>query len=171
MESVHSLPPSDETEIRNDMPTRTIPRSETTYSPSLGSSQAMSVDVANQSSAVADLTGEIERQRLIAESELRQQEIRQSRQLEKVGHQAASVLHSTTQELTESHRNEAIEYVANSTENAFNKLIEQNQEIQQMASNDERTRQMITARKNQLRNQKKRTRDTKTSEPKSQKRT
>ena len=43
--------------------------------------------------------------------------------------------------------------VANLTENAFNKLNKQSQEIQQMAPNDERTRQMITARKNQLRNQ------------------
>ena len=108
MESMYSLPLSDETEIRDDMSTRTIPRPETTYLPSSGSSQAMSVDVANQSSAVADLTGEVERQRLTAENELRQQEIRQSHQLETVRQQAASVLQSTTQELTESHRNEAV---------------------------------------------------------------
>ena len=107
MESMHSLPPSDETEIRDDMPTRTMPRSETTYLPSLNSRQAMSDNVANQSSAVADLTGEIERQRLIAENELRQQAIRQTRQLEIVRQEAAPVLQPTTQALTESHRNEA----------------------------------------------------------------
>ena len=84
MESMQSLPPSDETEIRDDMSTRAIPRSETTYLPSLSRSQAMSDDVANQSSAVADHTGEIERQRLIAENELRQQDIIQTRQLELV---------------------------------------------------------------------------------------
>ena len=93
--------------------------------------------------------------------------------MEIVRQQAASVLQSTTQELTEPHRNEAAAYVANITKNtlnALNKLNKQNQEIQQMASNDERTRQMITDRKNQLRNQEKE-QDTKTSEPKSQKRT
>ena len=73
---------------------------------------------------------------------------------------AASVLHSTTQPLTKSHRNEAttaIAHVSNLTENALNRLNKQNQEPQQMAENDERldarSRQMITARKNQLRNQ------------------
>ena len=59
---MHSLSPSDETEMRDGMSTH----SKTTYLPSLGSSQAMSVDVANQSSAVADVTGEIERQKQIA---------------------------------------------------------------------------------------------------------
>ena len=63
---MHSLPPSDETEIRDDMSTRAIPRSETTYLPSLSSRQAMGDDVANQSSAVADLTKEVERQKRIA---------------------------------------------------------------------------------------------------------
>ena len=101
MESMHSLSPSDETEMRDD----TSVRPKTTYLPSLGSSQAMSDNVANQSSAVADLTGEIERQKQIAENELRQQDIRQSQQLEPVRQQAASVLQATTQELTESHRN------------------------------------------------------------------
>ena len=52
MESLHSLPPSEETEIRDDMSTRTIPRSEASHQ----SSQAMS-------SAVAGYTNEIERQR------------------------------------------------------------------------------------------------------------
>ena len=45
--------------------------------------------------------------------------------MELVRQQAASVLQSTTQELTESHRDEAtatIAYMANVTENAFNKL-------------------------------------------------
>ena len=62
------------------------------------------------------------RQKQIAEYERQQQEIRQSRQLEIVRQEAASVLQSTTQELTESHRKEAIGYVANLTENALNKL-------------------------------------------------
>ena len=65
MESMHSIPPSIETEIRYDMSTRTIPRPGTTYLPSLNRSLSMS-EVANQSSAVADLTNEIERQRQIA---------------------------------------------------------------------------------------------------------
>ena len=64
MEPNYSLPPSEEPEIRDDMPTRAISRSETTYLPSLNS-PAMS-DVAPQSSAVADLTNELERQRQIA---------------------------------------------------------------------------------------------------------
>ena len=151
------------------MPDRTIPRSETTYLPSLGRSQAMSDDVANQSTAVADLTKQVERQKQIAEYERRQREIIQSHQLETVRQQAASVLQSTTQELTESHRNEASAYVANLTENtlnALNKLNIQSQEIQQMASNDEGTRQMITARKNQLRNQEKEQETPKRANPK-----
>jgi len=151
METMHSLSPSEDTEMRDDMSAR----SKTTYLPSLGSSQIMSDNVANQSSAVADHTGEIERQKQIAENELRQQEIRQSQQLENIRQQAASVLQATTQELTESHRNEAIAYVTNLTENAFKKLNKQSQEIHQMASNDERTRQTITTLKNQLRNQEK----------------
>ena len=152
MESIDSLPPSDETEIRDDMSTRT----KTTYLPSLGSSQAMSVDVANQSSAVADLTGEIERQKQIAEYERQQQEIRQSHQMDLVRQDAASVLQATTQALTESHRIEAtsaIPYVISLTENAFNQINTQSQEIHQMASNDERSSQTITTLKNQLRNQ------------------
>ena len=131
MEPMHSLPPSDETEIRDDMSTRTMPLSETTYPPSLNSRQAMSDNVANQSSAVADLTGEIERQRLIAENELRQQDIRQTRQLEIVRQGAAPVLQSTTQALTKAHRNEAtssIAYVTKLTENALNKLNKENRE-------------------------------------------
>ena len=42
MESMLSLPPSTETEIRDDVSTRTIPRSETTCLPSLNRSPAMS---------------------------------------------------------------------------------------------------------------------------------
>ena len=141
------------------MSTRSMPRSETTYLPSLGSSQAMRDNVANQSSAVAGLTGEIERQKQIAENELRQQEIRQSQQLGLVRQQAASVLQATTRELTESHRAEAIAaivHAASLTEkNAFNKLNKQSQEIQQMASNGERSRQTITILRNQIRNQEK----------------
>ena len=164
--SLRSLPPSGEIEIRDNMSDRTIPRSETTYLPSLGRSQAMSDDVANQSTAVADRTKEVERQKQIAEYGRQQQETRQFRRLETVRQEAAPVLQSTTQELTESHRNEAIAYVANLTENALNKLNKQSQEIQQMASNDERTRQMITARKNQLRNQEKEQETPKRANPK-----
>ena len=98
--------------------------------------------------------------------------------MEIVRQEAAFELHSTTQSLTESHRNEAttaIAYVTNLTENALNRLDKQSQGFQHMAENDERldarSRQLITARKNQLRNQTKRTRVTRTSETKSQKRT
>ena len=49
----------------------------------------------------------------------------------------------------------ALRYVNNLTENTLNRLHKQSQELQQMAANDERTRQMITARKDQLRNQEK----------------
>ena len=150
METMHSSSSSEDTEMRDDMGVS----SKTTSLPSLDSN-AMSVDVANQSTAVADHTGEIERQRQIAENERLQLEIRQSQQLENIRQQAASVLQATTQELTESHRNEAIAYVTNLTENAFKKLNKQSQEIHQMASNDERTRQTITTLKNQLRNQEK----------------
>ena len=110
------------------MSDRTIPRSETTYLPSLGRSEAMSDDVANQSTAVADLTNEVERQRQIAEHERQQQEIRQTRQLEIVIQEAASELHPRTQSIEESVRNEAtsaIAYVANLTDNAWNKLNQQ----------------------------------------------
>ena len=92
-----------------------------------------------------------------------------SQQLEPVRQQAASVLQSTTQELTESHRAEAISatvYAANSTENAFNQLNKQNQEIQQMASNDERSRQTITTLKNQIGNQEKEQETPKRANPK-----
>ena len=80
--------------------------------------------------------------------------------MELVRQDAVSELHSITQSLTESHREEAstaTAYVSNLTENALNRLNKQSQELQQMAENDERldarTRQMITARRNQLRNQ------------------
>ena len=159
METNYSLPPNDETEIRDDMPTRTIPRSETTWLPSLSRSPAMS-DVAPQSSAVVDLSNELERQRQIAEYERQQQETRQTRQLEVVRQEVVSELHSLTQSLTESHREDAstvISYANNLTENALNRLNKQSHEIQQMADNDERlterTRQMITARENKLGNQ------------------
>ena len=65
METNYSSPPSDETEIRGEMSTRTIPHSGTTWPPTLSRSPAMS-DVAPQSSAVADLSNELERQRQIA---------------------------------------------------------------------------------------------------------
>ena len=89
MESLHSLQLSD----GDDMSTQTIPRSE--------SSHQSRQDVANHSSAVADLTNELERQKQIAEDERQQQETRQSRQLEIVRQKAAAVLQSTTQTLTE----------------------------------------------------------------------
>ena len=166
METMHSLSPSEDTEMRDDMSVRP----KTTYLPSLGSNQAMSDNVANQSSAVADHTGESERQKQIAENELRQQEIRQSQQLENVRQQAASVLQATTQELTESHRAEAIAaiiHAASLTEKkAFTKFSKQNQEIQQMAANDERSRQTITALRNQIRNQEKEQEPPKRANPK-----
>ena len=76
MEFHHSLPPSDEIEMEDD-----IPHSETTRIPSLSRSSAM-IDVAHQSSAVADNSNELERQRRIAEYERQQQEIRHIQQLE-----------------------------------------------------------------------------------------
>jgi len=165
METMHSLASSEDTEMRDDMAVS----SKTTSLPSLDSN-AMSVDVANQSTAVADHTGEIERQRQIAENERLQLEIRQSQQLENIRQQAASVLQATTQELTESHRAEAIAaiiHAASLTEKkAFTKFSKQNQEIQQMAANDERSRQTITALRNQIRNQEKEQEPPKRANPK-----
>ena len=89
LESLHSLPPSD----GDDISAQTIPRSE--------ASHQSRQDVANHSSAVADLTNELERQKQIAEYERQQQETIQSRQLETVRQEAAAVLQSTTQTLTE----------------------------------------------------------------------
>ena len=134
MESHYSLPPSDETEMGDD-----IPRSETTWLPSSSRSSALS-DVAHQSSAAADNSDELERQRQIAEYERQQQEVRQTQQLELVRQDAVSELQSITQSLTESHREEAstaIAYVNDLTENALNRLNKQNQELQHMAANDE----------------------------------
>ena len=75
------------TQRLDDMSTRTIPRSE---------------DQPRQdSSAVPDLTNELERRRQIAEHERLQQELRQTRQLEIVRQEAASVLQSSAQTLTE----------------------------------------------------------------------
>ena len=98
MESMHSLPPSIETEIRDDMSTRTIQRSESSHPPS----QPMS-NVTHQGAAVADLSNVIERNRQIAENEVRQQELRHARQLENVRQEAAAELHSRTQSLTDQH--------------------------------------------------------------------
>ena len=165
METLHSSSASEDTGMRDDMAVS----SKTTSLPSLDSN-AMSVDVANQSTAVADHTGEIERQRQIAENERLQLEIRQSQQLENIRQQAASVLQATTQELTESHRAEAIAaiiHAASLTEKkAFTKFSKQNQEIQQMAANDERSRQTITALRNQIRNQEKEQEPPKRANPK-----
>ena len=155
MESTYSLPPSIETEIRDDMSTRTVAHSDDMSTRTIPRSEN-----AHQSSAAADLTNKIERQRPIAENKLRQQEIRQTRQLETVRQEAVAELHSATQPITESTRTEATSataYVANLTKNALNRLNKESQELHQMAANDERLdarpRQMITARKNQLRNQ------------------
>ena len=93
MGSLHSLQSSEKAQIRDDMSTRTIPRPEASHQPRQ--------DVANHSTAVADLTNGLERQKQIAEYERRQQETRQSRQLEIVRQEAAAVLQSTTQTLTE----------------------------------------------------------------------
>ena len=62
------------------------------------------------------------------------------------------------QEQAQPHREEAsiaLGYVNNLTETALNKLDKQSQELQQMAANGERTRQRITAHKNQLIHQEK----------------
>ena len=61
LESLHSLPPSD----GDDMSARTIPRSEASHQPRQ--------NVADHSSAVADLTKEVERHKQIAEYERQQQ--------------------------------------------------------------------------------------------------
>ena len=60
------------------------------------------------------------------------------------------------QEQTQAHREEAtyaIGYVNHLTETALNKLNKQNQEQQQMAAQDERTKQRINAQRSKLRNQ------------------
>ena len=61
MQSVYSLPPSDEVEIGDDIPRDEIPR----VLSSLTSISAMGV-TQNQNAAVADNSGEVERQRQIA---------------------------------------------------------------------------------------------------------
>ena len=76
MGSTHSLPPSIETEVRDDMSTRTKPRSDDMSTRTKPRPDDMSTrtiprsENAHQSSAVADLTNDIERQRQIAENEL-----------------------------------------------------------------------------------------------------
>ena len=119
-----------------------------------------------QNAAVADNSGEVERQRQIAEHERQQQENRFSQQLKPVRQNAAAMLHEQAQSHREeavamlhgqaqSHREEAsiaLGYVNDLTETTLNRLNKQNQERQQMAANNERTRQRITAHKNQLRN-------------------
>ena len=136
MGSHYSIPPSDEVEMGGDIPRGEIPRS---------SSSSMSV-------AVADIDGEVERQRQIAHYERQQQDIIFSQQLELVRQNAASMLHAQAQP----HREEAsiaLGCVNNLTETALNKLNKRSQGLQQMAANDERTREIITAHKNQVRNQ------------------
>ena len=128
------VPPSDEVEMGGDIP-RSVPTST-----SLTSSSVMS-DVA-QSSAVADYSGELERQRQLAQYENQQRDIREKQQIELMRQQTASMLQVRQQ----AHREEAtpaIEYVKNLTKIALNKLNKQSQEQQQMADQDERTKQRI----------------------------
>ena len=134
MESVYSIPPSDEVEMGDD-----IPHSVSTLI-SLTSSSVMS-DAA-QSSAVAEYSGELERQRQLEQYEIQQQDIREKQQIEPMRQQTASML----QKQIQAHREEAtsaIEYVNKLTEIALNKLNKQSQEQQQMADQDERTKQRI----------------------------
>ena len=98
MEPLHSLAPSIEPEIRDNMSTRTMPRPESSHPPN----QSMS-NVTHQSAAVADLSNVIERNKHIAENEIRQQELRHARQLGNVRQEAAAELHSRTQSLTDQH--------------------------------------------------------------------
>ena len=95
---------------------------------------------------VANNSGEVERQRQLAQYEIQQQEIIHNQQIELVRQNAASML----QEQTQAHREEAtyaIGYVNNLTETALNKLNKQSQEQQQMAAQDERIKQRINAQK------------------------
>ena len=120
--------------MEDDIPRDEIPRSLSPLT-TLTSSSSMSV---NQNAAVADISGEVERQRQIAQYERQQQEIRYNQQLELVRQNAESML----QEQKQSHREEttlAIGNVNELTETALNNLNKQSQEQQQMAANDERT--------------------------------
>ena len=140
MKSHYSIPPSDEVEMGDDIPRDEIPRS---------SSSSVSV---TRNAAVADISGEVERQRQIAQYERQQQEIIYNQQLELVRQHAESML----QEQTQPHREEAtiaIGYINELTEAALKTLNKQSQEQQQMAAQDERAKQRINAHKNKLRNQ------------------
>ena len=145
MHSVFSLPPSGEVEMGDDIPRSLSPLT------TLSSRSAMS-DVAHQSSAVADNSGEVDRQRQLAQYEIQQQEIKHNQQIELVRQNATSML----QKQTQAHREEAtyaIGSVNNLIETTLNKLNKQNQEQQQMAANDERTKPRINAQRNKIRNQ------------------
>ena len=122
-----------------------------------------------QNAAVADVSGEVERQRHIAEYERQQQDITYSQQLELVRQNAESMLHAQAQshreeaasmlhEQAQSHREETsivLGHVNILTETTLNKHNKQSQERQQMAANGERTRQRIIAHRNQVGNQEK----------------
>ena len=147
MESHHSIPPSDEVEMGDDIPRDIKPRSVSSLT-----SSSISAMSGTQNAAVAGNSGELERQRQLAQYERQQQEIIYNQQLELVRQNTEKML----QEQKQSHREEATiatGYVIQLTETALNKLNnklnKQTQEQQHMAANDERTKQRITARRNQ----------------------
>ena len=123
MQSVYSLPPSGEVEMGDDIPRDEIPRSVAPLTSS--SSSSMSV---TQNAAVADNSGEVERQRQLAQYEIQQREIIPNRQIELVRQNAAPML----QEQTQAHREEAtyavsyaFGYVKHLTETALKTLNKQ----------------------------------------------
>ena len=86
MESQYSIPPSDETEMRDDMPQSGS--STTIYLPSLGDAEMEIL----QNAAIADYSEQVERQRQIAESEKLRQAIREQQQIELMRQQTAKLL-------------------------------------------------------------------------------
>ena len=114
------------------MLTRTIPRSEN----------------AHQSAAVADLSNVIERNRQVAENELRQQELRHARQLETVRQEAAAKLHSRTHTLTNQNAQNAEkvrQQVIAEAEAQFNRKKEgyQKEVLEQLQINKEEAQRTI----------------------------
>ena len=147
MQSVCSLPLSGEVEMGDDILRDEIPRS---VSP-LTSSSSSPISV-TQNVAVADDSGEVERQRQLAQYEIQQREIRYNQQIELVRPNSAPML----QERTQAHREDAtyaIGCVNNLTETALKTLNEQHQKQQQMAAQGEMIKQRINAHRNMLRNQ------------------
>ena len=103
MESVYSLPLSDEVEMGDDIPHSIS---------SLTSSSVMSGVI--QSAAVADYSSELDRRRQLTQHENQQRDIRDKQQIELMRQQTASML----QEQEQAHREEAtyaIEHVKNLT--------------------------------------------------------